>query len=515
MELRPVLLGLLLAAAAQAQFDDDFSDFFANRDLDHLGPLRRPNTTTPVSGVPTGFLTQQGFRNPFGQRQYQVRLVGGRNSREGNVEVLIYDWREFVAGWRSVCDVGWTQKHAEAVCKQLGFSGPAVATRNGRFGYRSTGIGTMVSQCSVGPRGLRDCFHRGLGTTASCRANQIAGVICGQDPSTPFGGRIAVRLRGGGTKGDVEVRYEGRGWGPVCGDGFDLRDATVVCRQLGLGAAKRSYLSGRRASGPFILGGVECTGREKNLGQCRSVRGSPVRCQGNQYSGAAVECAGSQNRDLPDLMVDVPELEQSAILTTETLGDLACAMEENCLASTAAEIKKREPTLWKTRTRKLFRFTNKVWNIGRSDYRPKADPSEWQWHSCHEHYHSEESFSEYDLTFEGTDIKAAQGHKASFCLEDSECRTGISPRYQCYIEKGTRPPQGIRAGCADIYGAYIDCQWIDVTDIKSGNYVLRVRINADRKVPEASFDNNQVICNVKLDLENETVRTSNCRNAPL
>ena len=54
--------------------------------------------------------------------------------------------------------------------------------------------------------------------------------------------------------------------------------------------------AGRRASGAFILAGVECTGRETNLGQCRSVRGASVRCAGNQFSGAAVECTGRQNR---------------------------------------------------------------------------------------------------------------------------------------------------------------------------------------------------------------------------
>ena len=56
----------------------------------------------------------------------------------GNVEVLIYDWRSFVAGWRSVCDIGWTKRHAEAVCRQLGFPGEAVATKNGRFGFSSS-----------------------------------------------------------------------------------------------------------------------------------------------------------------------------------------------------------------------------------------------------------------------------------------------------------------------------------------------------------------------------------------
>ncbi|KAF0309516.1 Lysyl oxidase 3A [Amphibalanus amphitrite] len=327
MDPRTLLIVTLLAAAASGQsFRDMFRDIF--------GSLSRPGNSTSGGGTRTSFWYPE-FTNLFGQRQFSVRLAGN-NTRED-------------------------------------------------------GMGTIVSNCQVGAggRGLRDCFYRGVGTTeGSCNSDNVAGVICGRDPSSPYGGRMDVRLRGGGTRGDVEVRYGGRGWGPVCGDGFDVKDAMVVCRQLSLGAAKKSYISGRRASGEFILAGVECSGRETSLAQCRSERGDSVRCAGNQFSGAAVECAGQQSR-------------------------------------------------------------------------------------------------------------------------------GITQKYQCYIERGTRPPQGIRAGCADIYGSYIDCQWIDVTDIRSGKYVLRVRINADRKVPEVSFDDNQVICSVDLNLEDETVRVTNCRNAPL
>ncbi|XP_061586983.1 protein-lysine 6-oxidase-like [Cololabis saira] len=202
---------------------------------------------------------------------------------------------------------------------------------------------------------------------------------------------------------------------------------------------------------------------------------------------------------LPDLVPDPYAIQAGAYVQRMQMYALRCAAEENCLARSAYA-----PSIRDIDFRVLLRFPQKVKNQGTTDFLPVKPRYQWEWHSCHQHYHSMDAFSNYDLLDIATGRKVAEGHKASFCLEDTGCDPGFRRRYAC-----TAHTQGLSPGCYDTYAANIDCQWIDITDVPPGNYILKVMVNPNFHVVESDFSNNAVRCD--LTYTGVYVQTRNCR----
>uniref|UniRef100_A0A8C3YCU6 HHIP like 1 n=1 Tax=Catagonus wagneri TaxID=51154 RepID=A0A8C3YCU6_9CETA len=118
------------------------------------------------------------------------------------------------------------------------------------------------------------------------------------DPAPSNGAVRLVRPAGlSPGRGRVEVFAGGR-WGTVCDDAWDIKAATVVCRQLGFAyavrAAKRAEFGEGRAL-PILLDDVRCAGSERNLLECAHAGLGSHNC-GHQED-AGVVCS----REDPDL----------------------------------------------------------------------------------------------------------------------------------------------------------------------------------------------------------------------
>ena len=69
--------------------------------------------------------------------------------------------------------------------------------------------------------------------------------------------------------GRVEVQFHGI-WGTICSNHWDLKDAKVVCRQLGYDGALSALKDAAfgQGTGPIWLNRVQCGGSEKSVSQC-------------------------------------------------------------------------------------------------------------------------------------------------------------------------------------------------------------------------------------------------------
>ncbi|KAM6913219.1 lysyl oxidase homolog 3B isoform 2-T2 [Xenentodon cancila] len=451
----------------------------------------KPNATSSCAGgmpavvscLPGPMFMQSSGSKKKPKISTNVRLKGGARVGEGRVEVLKG------SEWGTVCDDRWNLLSASVVCRELGFGSAKEALTGARMGQGMGPIYMNEVKCLGTEKSLWSCPFKNI-TSEDCQHMEDAAVRC----NVPYMGlENSIRITGGRTRyeGRVEVlSSDSNGterWGLICGENWTTKEAMVACRQLGLGYANQGlqetwYWDSSNVT-EMVMSGVKCTGSEMALSQCQHHKA--VNCQkaAAKFS-AGVICSETTS----DLVLNAPLVQETVYIEDRPLHMLYCAAEEDCLSKSAAKAN------WPYGHRRLLRFSSQIHNIGRADFKPKAGRHSWVWHACHGHYHSMDIFTHYDL-LNANGTKVAEGHKASFCLEDTDCQEGVSKRYEC----ANFGDQGITVGCWDLYRHDIDCQWIDITDVIPGNYIMQIVINPNYEVAESDFTNNAMKCNCKYD----------------
>ncbi|XP_049340544.1 deleted in malignant brain tumors 1 protein-like isoform X1 [Astyanax mexicanus] len=199
-----------------------------------------------------------------------VRLVDGGSRCAGTVEVL------HRGQWGTVCDDYWDMRDAAVVCRELGCGEAIDAPRRARFGSGSGPIWVEYANCAGSESSLKNCRSYDWGRQR-CNHDEDAGAVCAD----------SVRLVDGGHRcaGRVEVFYN-RTWRSVCGKNWDIRDAAVVCRELGCGEAVfKNVQFGPRSA---WMDDVNCSGSESSVKHCRSAGWVEQIC--NRLAG--VICSG-------------------------------------------------------------------------------------------------------------------------------------------------------------------------------------------------------------------------------
>lgn len=196
----------------------------------------------------------------------------------------------------------------------------------------------------------------------------------------------------------------------------------------------------------------------------------------------------------PDLSVDGSRF--GAFVQTRSFSAGSCSVQEGTT----------QPGL-----RQLLRFTFTTPNTGLGDLvvgRPQDHPETFEWGACHGHWHFKQ-YADYrlwtpdafdtwnalrnanpgvqahDILADNPGLSFTLGEKRGFCVIDIVSYGGLVPRWQ------TCSVQGISSGWADEYWWGLDGQWIDVTNVPHGTYILEAEVNAEHVYEETSYDNNR------------------------
>ncbi len=196
----------------------------------------------------------------------------------------------------------------------------------------------------------------------------------------------------------------------------------------------------------------------------------------------------------PDFSVDMGRSQIDLSVGVETFAADSCELtaSEQCVAAAG--------------DRRVLRFSVETLNLGDESLvlGPPENNANFEFSDCHGHYHFRGYASYRLLDVGGSEFLV--GRKQAFCLLDSEpyTDTAVDSRLFSCLN------QGLSAGWADVYTADLPCQFLDITDIPDGDYMLEVEVNPDKTLPDIDESNNVGVIPVRIGDENLATPTEAC-----
>uniref|UniRef100_A0A9J7XBR2 SRCR domain-containing protein n=1 Tax=Cyprinus carpio carpio TaxID=630221 RepID=A0A9J7XBR2_CYPCA len=177
------------------------------------------------------------------------KLADGPHLCSGRLEVL------YGNTWYTVCAAAFDQQDAEVVCRELDCGAPVQVLGAAAFGKGDTQMWAKEIQCRGNELLIRLCP---TSNDTKCSQDNNVGLICS--------GYTDLRLVNGPDicSGRVERQYFSK-WGTVCDACWDMRAASVLCRQLNCGIAVSVVGSdwfGVGSDEVWCVTGFQCSGSE-------------------------------------------------------------------------------------------------------------------------------------------------------------------------------------------------------------------------------------------------------------
>ncbi|MBN3314620.1 C163A protein, partial [Atractosteus spatula] len=176
---------------------------------------------------------------------------------------------------------------AHVLCKELRCGSSASVNKQAHYGEVASGLWYFPIRCNGNESSFWHCHALFVPRQATLDKSSYAGLVC-FDHREP-------RIVGGEDpcSGRVEVQF-GNEWGTLCDSGWDLQDASVVCRQLQCGEAVAIPGGARygEGKGPVWDKQLDCQGNESIVFECPVSTEKTQNCSHRNY--ASVVCSGQE-----------------------------------------------------------------------------------------------------------------------------------------------------------------------------------------------------------------------------